>query len=443
MRANSFGRYFGFTCFGDSHGPAMGLVIEDVKANIDFPFEELKKKLSKRKPGQSFITTSRTEDDSFEVISGLYEGKTTGMPICIIFKNKDSISKDYENIKDFFRPGHSDYSWFKKFKILDYRGGGRASGRETISRVAAGAFVEKTLGDIKIISYPIKIGKIKANKIDLSYAEKNILYWPDPDNYQCLINFIQETKQSGDTVGAIIEVKIYNVPAGLGDPVFEKLDANIAKAILGIGGVKGIEFGDGFAITDLFGSQSNDQQGHDEGNYNTFYSNHQGGIAGGVSNSNIISFNVAVKAVSSISKPQKCLSKDFKDSEIVIKGRHDVCLIPRILPVIESMLELVLADAIAYQKLISSEKLSLTDYREMLEKIDEDIILALYRRFEVVDKIGEYKKVNRIAVHDEKREQSLIEKMLTFADDLNLSKELISEIWNLIFAESKKRQAEL
>jgi len=435
MKGNSFGKLFGFTTFGESHGHYMGIVIDDVLPGVDFPFVELKNALSLRRPAQSEFSSSRNEIDDFEVISGVFEGKTTGMPICILFPNNDIRSADYDELKNVFRAGHADFSWFQKFKIYDFRGGGRASGRETISRVAAGVFVKKILGDIEIKVYPLKIGGIMASSVDFEFMESNLIKWTDPKTFDSIYELLQKTKAERDSVGALVQVKIYNVPAGLGDPVFEKLDANLAKAILSIGGVKGIEFGSGFKLSDMNGSESN-------------LSIHQGGIAGGVSDGNVIYFNIAVKPVSSIGKPQLQKVKDscIKNSQpkiVTIKGRHDICLVPRILPVIESMTRLVLADAIAYQDLISSTQKKLYDYREALEKIDEDIMIALYRRLEISKSIGEYKKKNNIPIYDEKREKKVFKNISDIAEKFQIPVEFAQNIWSLILKESKQKQTNL
>ncbi|MCK9329300.1 MAG: chorismate synthase [Candidatus Cloacimonetes bacterium] len=439
MRANSMERYLGFTFFGESHGPALGIVIDDVLPGVDFPFDDLKKALDKRKPGTNFISSSRKEKDDFEVLSGLFDGKTTGMPICIIFKNKDYSSKDYENLKNVFRPGHSDYSWYKKFKIYDYRGGGRASGRETISRVAAGAYVKKILGDIEVKIYPIKIGTVNVNFVDFEYMKNNVLLWPDCTNYDQLLLYLNDIKKKGDSIGGMVEVIINNIPIGLGDPVLEKLDANLAKSLLSIGGVKGIEFGSGFDLAKMCGSESNDQM-ELVNNKVSFKSNHCGGILGGVSTGNQITFRLSIKAVPSIAQPQKTINYYDEECELSITGRHDVCLIPRIIPVIESMVSLTLVDAIAHQKLISSEELTINDYREAIDKIDEDILIALHRRNQISKAIGNYKKTNHLPIYDEIREKEVLDKLIQKAEIYELSKDLVDSIWNFILKESKKLQ---
>jgi len=434
LRANT---YFGFTTFGESHGDAMGIVIEDILPGVPFPCVELQTELAKRRPGNSEFASQRVEHDTFQVISGVFEGMTTGMPICILFPNTDQNTKDYQALANVFRPGHADYSWTQKFKIYDYRGGGRASGRETVCRVAAGALVKEALGNIKIHVYPIAIGKIVAKDIDETLYTQNSLYWPEPASYASVMEYLRGIKAEKDTIGATIAVKILNAPAGLGDPIFERLNAYIAKAVLSVPGVKGIEFGDGFRLAQAKGSQSNDQQ-----DKNGFLTNHHGGIIGGVSNGNPITFNVAVRAPSSIGKPQKALTTTMQETQISIKGRHDVCLVPRILPVITSMVSLALADAIAHQRLISQAELQLPALREAIDKIDEDIALAIYRRFQVVQQIAVYKEQHGFSTHDPEREALVLQNIEGMASELGLSPMLVREIWQLILAESKHIQEE-
>ncbi|MCL1827671.1 MAG: chorismate synthase [Candidatus Cloacimonetes bacterium] len=429
MKANSFNRYFGLTTFGESHGVAYGIVFEDVLPGVKFPFEELDNALLKRKPAQLPHTSSREENDQYEVIAGVLDGITTGMPICVLFKNIDHKPHDYEALKDIFKPGHADFSWYHKFKIFDYRGSGRASGRETICRVAAGAYVKQILGDIKILSYPVSIGEFSTKNIDLSFIDKNPLSWCEKSTFNEVTSYLKSIKAEQESVGAVIEIQILNVPIGLGDPVFDKLDALLAKALLSIGSVKGIEFGEGFGLAYMKGSKSNDVS-----------QNYTGGIDGGVSNGKVIKMRVVIKPVPSIQKPQQAFDNDLNKVTVTIKGRHDVCLVPRILPVIESMIQLVLADAIAHQNLISNKKSDLNACREAIDKIDEDILLALYRRFEIVKSIGDYKSINNLTTTDIDRENTIYDRLCTISNDLGLSFGFIRQLWTLIINESKKLQ---
>jgi chorismate synthase len=433
MKGNRWDSFLGFTTFGESHGKAIGIVIEDVKPGVDFPFQEMELALSCRKPGQSTFSSSRKENDKIEILSGIFEGKTTGMPICILVYNEDAKSPDYKQLENIFRPGHADYSLFQKFKIYDYRGGGRASGRETISRVIAGSFCNSILSPISIEFSTVQIGKFQAipshNSID------NEFYWKDESTYPQLLEYLTEIKENGNSVGGIVQVKIKNVSSGLGDPVFEKLDANIAKAILSIGGIKGIEFGDGFLLGSKLGSETNDQI--DE---TGFLSNHQGGILGGISSGQDIVFRFVVKPTPSIAVPQKTIDKNGNEHTISIQGRHDVCIIPRIIPVVEAMLKLVLADAISYKKLINNEEKNLSELREAIDKIDEDILISLIRRQKISGQIGNWKKKNQIEITDSEREKELLKELEEKADLWGYPKEAIQKIWSEIISQSKKTQ---
>lgn len=433
MKSNSYDKYFGITTFGESHGKAIGVVIEDVKAGITFPLDRIQAALNERKPGQGAYSSSRKEKDEIQVLSGIFEGKTTGMPICLMVYNNDAKSKDYEHLKNLFRPGHADFSYFSKFKIYDYRGGGRASGRETISRVAAAGLVENILEDINIDLYPIKIGKCEINKIDQSF--QNELSWHDRTNFDELTKYLTNIKNEGNSVGGIVEVKITNIPAGLGDPVFEKLDANLAKAVISIGAVKGIEFGEGFNFAGLKGNLANDQM-----NKNGFITNNNGGILGGISTGEDLIFRFIVKPTPSINITQKTVTKDNKEIEFKSMGRHDTCIIPRIIPVAEAMIKLVLADAISYQKLISSDKLELDDYREAIDKIDEEILIAFGRRQKISELIGKLKQQNNLQIESKDREKELLTELKQKAELWDIDEDFILKTWQIIISESKKRQ---
>lgn len=432
MKGNSYGRFLGFTTFGESHGPVVGLVIEDVKPGIEFPLIEIQKALCERKPGSGKFSTSRQEKDEIQILSGVLNGITTGMPICLVVFNQDAKPADYEHLKNIFRPGHADYSLFQKFKIYDYRGGGRASGRETISRVAASGMVDKILEDIEIMIYPVQIGKIAATQFNDPHGELN---WPDASNYQQLLTYLEEIKQAGNSVGGIVEVQIENLAAGLGDPVFEKLDANLAKAILSIGGVKGIEFGDGFELAKLTGNEANDQM-----NESGFLSNHSGGILGGISTGQKLKFRFVVKPTSSINLEQKTITHDGNNAKVKVGGRHDVCLIPRLIPVAKAMIKLVLADAISYQKLVEGWKQDLQDYREAIDKVDEDMLIAIKRRMEISKLIGKYKQENDLPIENKNREKEVLNILKEKAGELEIPEILIERIWQSIIVESKKQQ---
>lgn len=359
MFGNSFGKLFKITTFGESHGEALGVVIDGFPANIKIDTGFIQQKLNERRPGQTFennknlAVTERTEADELNIISGVFKGYSTGTPICVMIKNTAQHSDDYENMP--FRPGHADYTYCEKHGFYDYRGGGRASGRETVARVAAGAFAFLALRelygeDFKILSYTAEAAGIKAKTIDYSAISKNPLKCPDLQAAKLMEEKIATVKKDGDSVGAIIKTEVFGIPSGLGEPVFDKLDAELAKAMLSIGAVKGIEFGKGFESANMLGSEWNDQMRIDEKGNVQFDSNNAGGILGGISNGNVIDFRIAVKPVPSIAKLQKTFNEKLENVELQISGRHDVCLAPRIIPVVEAMTALTLLDFALQQK---------------------------------------------------------------------------------------------
>lgn len=433
MRGNHFNQWFGFTAFGESHGPAVGLVLEDVRPNVIFPLAEIQEALNKRKPGTDRYSSQRQEPDRIEVLSGVLNGLTTGMPICILVYNKDADSNAYENLKEIYRPGHADFSWFSKFKIYDYRGGGRASGRETIARVIAAGAVNTITSNISIVWRTQLIGQWQVSP---TISEKNDARYGIPlSQIQSLENYLETIKEDKDSVGGIIEFIVRNVPIGLGDPVFEKLDANLAKGIISIGAIKAIEFGEGFLLGTTLGSMSNDEM-----NESGFITNHAGGILGGVSTGEEIRIRVAVKPTPSIEKTARTINKENKPVTIQVQGRHDICIVPRIIPVICAMIKLVLADAIAYQKLLHEEKQDLVDYRDAIDKIDEDILVALYRREQVVKKIAKYKKEEGLSIENLEREKEIYQRINNYISDLGLDSSYINKLWNLIIQHSKNIQ---
>ena len=338
---NSFGQNFRVTTFGESHGPALGVVIDGLPAGVEIDTAFLQSEMARRRPGQSDVSTARTESDEPEILSGVFEGKSTGTPLTILIRNRDQHSSDYSNIKDIYRPGHADLAFDRKFGIRDYRGGGRSSGRETCARVAAGAVAKLFLRHfgISIRACTVQIGSVSAEKTDWSTVETNPVRCGDPAAAEKMHEEILKASSQGDSIGGIIRGEILGVPAGLGEPVFDKFDALLAHAMLSIGGVKGFEIGSGFRAASSLGSENNDQMTK-EG----FLTNHAGGVLGGISNGNVISFRISVKPTPSIVLPQKTLDKAGNPVEIRIRGRHDPCLVPRIVPVAEAMAALVTAD---------------------------------------------------------------------------------------------------
>jgi chorismate synthase len=340
--ANTYGDIIRLTTFGESHGPALGAVLEGVRPGIEFSAEAIQEQLNRRRPGQSDVTTRRDEKDLVQILSGVFDGKTTGAPIAMAIINYDHDSSKYEGIKDLFRPGHADFTYYHKYGIRDHRGGGRSSGRETAGRVMGGAFAQQELArrGVKIVAHAVEIAGIAAETCDYDAVEKNPVRCADPKAAERMVQAILAAKDNNDSVGGVIQLDITGLPAGLGDPVFQKLDVKLAAAIMTIGAIKGIEVGEGFALTRLRGSESND--GMVDGG---FVSNNAGGITGGISTGQPIIVRAAVKPTSSIAKPQPTLNTDMKDRMIETHGRHDPCIVPRVIPVIESMAALALLDA--------------------------------------------------------------------------------------------------
>ncbi|MGN0729256.1 chorismate synthase [Treponema sp.] len=343
MSGSTFGELFRVSTFGESHGAGLGCIIDGCPAGIDVDEEFLQHEMARRRPGaKGAAVTERKESDCAEILSGVFEGKTTGTPIAVLVRNSNQHSSDYDNIKNLFRPGHADFSYYKKYGIRDYRGGGRASGRETCARVAAGAFAKmflRTQG-IEIFAYTKEAAGIKGSKVDFSEIEKNLMRAADKDAAILMQKKVEEFKMSKNSCGGIVECVARGVPAGLGEPVFDKLDAVLSHAVMSIGAVKGIEFGSGFECADSTGLENNDfmESGFE------FSTNNAGGILGGISRGDDIIFRAAIKPVPSIYLSQKTVDMNGNACDILIEGRHDVCLCPRIVPVVEAMTAIVLAD---------------------------------------------------------------------------------------------------
>lgn len=351
MAGNTFGELFRIMTFGESHGPALGVVIDGVPPLLEISEADIQSDLDRRRPGQSAITTQRQEPDQVEILSGVFEGKTTGAPLAMLIRNQDQRPKDYSNIMEAYRPGHADYTFQMKYGIRDYRGGGRSSGRETAARVAAGAVAKKYLAQagIKITAYTIAVGPVQTDKRDFSVIEQNLVRAPDMDAAGQMVQVIEAARHDCDSVGGVVEALVQGCPPGLGDPVFDKLNARLAHAVMSIGTIRGIEFGDGFAAALLKASEHNDPFIVQEGRA-VPATNHAGGILGGISTGADILLRAAVKPPSSIALHQKTVDKNNEEVEIQVRGRHDPCLCPRIVPVIEAMIALTLADCYLIQK---------------------------------------------------------------------------------------------
>jgi chorismate synthase len=341
MAGNTFGQLFRVTTFGESHGKGIGAVIDGCPPRISLSSEDFEHEMARRRPGQGSFETPRREEDHVDILSGVFEGLTTGASISLFIPNKDVNSGSYDLIKNLFRPGHGDYTYFRKYGHFDYKGAGRYSARETVARVAAGVIAGKILEPlgIKIIAYTIELGGIRAESIDLASIDKNPLYCPDSRASERMEKAMLEAKNAGDSLGGIIEIRVEGCPPGLGEPVFDKLDADLAKAIMSIGAVKGVEIGAGFGAARLKGSENNDPI-TPEG----FKTNNAGGILGGISNGDEIIIRAAVKPIPSIGVEQETIDRDGHPSRIKIMGRFDVSAIPRIIPVLEAMVKLTLAD---------------------------------------------------------------------------------------------------
>lgn len=345
---NSYGTLFRITTFGESHGHSIGVVIDGCPAGLQIDEAFIQSELDRRKPGQSKITTQRKEDDTFKILSGVFEGKSTGAPIALVIENSDQRSKDYSHLESTFRPSHADYTYEAKYGLRDHRGGGRSSARETAARVAAGAVAKLLLRKfaVEINAYVSQVGEIKAphyTKLDLDKTEETIVRCPDAATAEKMIALIDQTRLNRDTIGGIVTCVIKNTPVGLGEPVFDKLHAELGKAMLGINAVKGFEYGSGFEGVKMHGSQHNDEFYNDGGKIKT-KTNHSGGIQGGISNGEDIYFNVAFKPVATIMQDQQSVDKEGNEVTVSGKGRHDPCVVPRAVPIVEAMATLVMVD---------------------------------------------------------------------------------------------------
>ena len=342
MAGNTVGQLFRVTSFGESHGIALGCIVDGVPPGIPLTEADLQHDLDRRRPGTSRYTTQRREPDQVKILSGVFEGVTTGAPIGLLIENTDQRSQDYSEIKDLFRPGHADYTYEQKYGLRDYRGGGRSSARETAMRVAAGAIAKKYLAlkhGIVVRGYLSQIGDVACELKDWDQVEQNPFFCPDPDKLEALDELMRGLKKEGDSIGAKVTVMAENVPAGWGEPVFDRLDADLAHALMSINAVKGVEIGDGFAVVNQRGSQH-----RDEIRANGFQSNHAGGILGGISSGQTVIANLAMKPTSSITVPGKTINRHGEEVEMITRGRHDPCVGIRAVPIAEAMMAIVLVD---------------------------------------------------------------------------------------------------
>ncbi|MBM4176797.1 MAG: chorismate synthase [Ignavibacteria bacterium] len=440
MAGNIFGNLFRVITFGESHGPVVGVVIDGIQPNLLIDVSEIQKDLDKRKPGQSKVTSRRKESDKVQVVSGIFEGKTTGTPLCMLIRNEDTRAKDYSDLKEVFRPGHAGYTFLKKYGIYDYQGGGRASGRETVSRVAAGAIAKQLLNSrgIKIVAYTKKISSVEINDFVEEEINKNIVRSPDKLAAEKMIELIDEARKDGDSLGGIVEIRVSGLKAGFGEPVFDKIDADLSNALMSIGAVKGFEVGSGFKSAEMRGSECNDQfMFNPETKEIETITNNSGGILGGITSGSELNFRIAVKPTSSISKKQRSVTTSGEEVEIQIGGRHDPCICPRIVPVAEAMTALVLIDHILMQERIVTGRENLDEKRNELDLIDRQILLLIHAREDLVREVAKVKNINGFDIEDEGREKRVYKNWISAAQELSLDKELIEKIMKLILERSK------
>ncbi len=442
MAGNRYGNYFRVTTFGESHGPAIGVVIDGVRPGLSFDEGVIQKELDRRRPGQSGVTSPRKEADIVHVLSGVFEGRTTGTPLCMIVWNTDQRPGAYDAIKTLFRPGHAAYTYLAKFGVTDYRGGGRSSGRETAARVAAGAVAKRLLEKegIRIVAYSKEIAGVACRTFDVRAIEQNPLRAADPVAAVEMEQLVLAAKGEGDSVGGIVEVRVEGVPPGLGDPVFDKLEADLAKGLMSIGAIKGVEVGNGFGAARLKGSENNDAIFLDERSRRVrTRTNNAGGISGGISNGEEIVVRIAVKPPSSIRKEQETVTVDGEAATISVEGRHDPCICPRVVPVAEAMVALTLQDHLMRQRLLRRES-RLTTLRNTIDLIDQNILLLIAERQGIVRQVGETKKKRGVKIRDVGREQQILNRQLPVAEQLGLDREFTANLFRAIFQLARSTQ---
>ncbi len=437
MSSNTFGEAFRITTFGESHGAAVGVVIDGVRPRVEFDVKEIQRQLDRRRPGATAYSSWRKEMDRVAVISGVFEGRTTGAPICLMVYNRDVDSSPYEDIKDLFRPGHGDFTWHRKYGIRDWRGGGRLSGRETVGRVAAGAFAgtELSKGGIEVYGFVREIGGVEIKKFSRDRIDRDPLYCPDAAASLRMLKKIDDAVKKKDSLGGIVEVHARGVPAGLGDPVFLKLDARIAAALMSIGSVKGVEIGDGFAMARLKGSKSNDPI-----TPKGFAANRAGGILGGISNGETIVARIAVKPTPSIGREQKTIDTSGRKKKIAVRGRHDACIAPRIVPVAEAMVSIVLLDALMRQLAIAEAAKDLNSLRTIIDGCDEIIVETIGRRLALAKEVGVLKKEKKVALKNAAREKEVMARVGELSSELGLPKKQVAKLFKEIIAMSRDAQ---
>jgi chorismate synthase len=445
MAGNSIGSLFRITTFGESHGRAVGVVIDGVRPNLPISEREIQKELDRRRPGQSGVTSPRREPDRVEILSGVFHGRTLGTPICLLIRNVDQDPSAYRALRTLFRPGHAGYTYLAKYGIHDYRGGGRSSGRETTGRVGAGAVARAILAKrgVDIFAYTLEAAGVRARKVDRAVIEKNPMRCPDPDAARAMERKILRLRKEGDSAGGIVELVVRGCPPGLGDPVFDKLDASLARALMSIPAVKGVEIGSGFAAARMKGSEHNDQLYVGRGARDRrrpggirSRTNNAGGILGGISNGEEIVVRVAVKPPSSIAKRQRTVDLRGRSAPISVTGRHDPCICPRVVPVVESMAALVLADHLVRQSFVRPAS-GVDAVRKEIDLLDDAVLAILAERQQLVGRIGRLKKQKGIPVDDPRREGEVFDRLIALADSTVLDERLIRGVYSEIFRHSR------
>ncbi len=444
MSGNLYGSAFRVMTFGESHGPYIGVVIDGLAPGLDIDLDSIQEELNRRRPGQSNVVTPRKEEDTARIISGVLEGKTTGTPVCILIKNQDPRSQDYRKLQRVLRPGHASFTFLQKYGVFDYRGGGRASGRETATRVAAGAVAKIFLMErgIDIFAYTRQIGDINIRKVEREVIETNPVRCPDSEVAQEMIEAILKARDDGDSLGGVVEIVVKNCPAGLGEPVFNKLEADLAQALMSIGAIKAFEMGSGFQSAQTPGSLNNDLFYYDGkiGRFRT-RTNHAGGVLGGITNGEDLIMRIAVKPPSSIGKSQETV--DQKGNAILLEtgGRHDPCICPRVVPVAEAMVALVLLDHLLMQERLNNQP-DLVQIRDRIDTIDAQLLLLLAQRRHNLTRIAELKKSRKKPVFDNKREAAKTRQWVNAARELNLPVNLLETLLQAVLEDSHAFQRE-
>jgi chorismate synthase len=443
MAGNTFGTLFRITTFGESHGRAVGVVIDGVRPNLKISAAQIQRELDRRRPGQSRMTSPRKEADRVEILSGIFNGRTLGTPICLLIRNTDQKPGAYASLRKLFRPGHAGYTYLARYGIHDYRGGGRSSGRETAGRVGAGALAKHLIAERGIVvrAYTLEAAGVRARSIRLRAVENNPMRCPDPVAAREMEKKIERLRRKGDSAGGIVEVVISGCPAGLGDPVFDRLDADLSRALMSIPAVKGVEIGSGFAAARMKGSEHNDEFMVSRGSRNIrTRTNHAGGVLGGISNGEKIVMRVAVKPPSSIRARQRTVDTGGRTRSISVGGRHDPCICPRVVPVVESMAAVVIADHLLRFSLTRGTP-GLRAVRREIDLLDDDLIRLLNQRQAMVAELGKMKKRAGTPISHPAREKAILASRIALLGETVLDEKLVRAIYGAIFLHSRNIQA--